>query len=110
MLRNAEAKRQLGYTDPKSFVRFDDSEVLHRKDWKKRKLELWERSEKRCEGVRSDGSRCRVTFADISEMEPHHIVPRHPRRNDQLKNLAALCHWCHDKLNRRKVQWTKRTE
>jgi len=38
--KDAELKEQRGYTNPKSFVRNDGSEVLKGEDWKRRKMEL----------------------------------------------------------------------
>ena len=115
LCKDAELKRQRGYTDPKSYVRNDGSEVLHRKDWQFRVAELWQRCRGVCEqscaeilyqnaaGVISREVRCRVPA-----QEPHHIIRRSKARDDRLQNLQALCHFHHSLLDRRKPRWTKR--
>ena len=100
-LRDDAEKQRRGYTDPRSFVRLDGSEVLHRVDWLKRKQELGERSGGRCEYMDEVGFRC-VWDAD----DPHHIIPRSKKRDDRLSNLVALCRGCHRALDRRQVRWT----
>jgi hypothetical protein len=107
MLRNNEAKRLLGYTDAKSLVRFDGSECLHGKDWLKRKKELWERANGRCEH-RAFGqlaARCPNDGHD-----PHHVKPRHPKRDDRLKNLQLLCRFHHRLLDKRKTRFGEHLE
>jgi len=111
--RDPDKKRRRGYTDPKSFVRVDGSEVLFRKDWTRRKNELLVRSGGRCEQIvqvnHADGGgweRCRSQAAD-----PHHKVKRSKRRDDRLENLEALCRFHHDRKDGRKVKWSaKRSE
>jgi hypothetical protein len=96
--RDEVEKQKRGYTDPRSFVRLDGSEVLHGKDWILRKQALGERSGGRCEW--QVGVRCPKRADD-----PHHIVPRSVRRDDRLSNLMALCRYHHDELDNRKVKW-----
>ncbi len=117
--RDPELKKQRGYTHPKSYVRADGSEVLHGKDWTKRKKELWVRCGGRCEQIVVNGvsirylsdrnwipqkERCRSEAHD-----PHHIIPRSKRRDDRLSNLMALCRLHHELLDKRKVRWSKRS-
>jgi hypothetical protein len=110
--RDEEAKQRLGYTDPKSYVRLDGSEVLYNADWKKRKEELRERSFGRCERIveirgNSAGEiRCRSEARD-----PDHVVKRSIRRDDRLTNLEHLCGLHHDlKHPEFKPRWTKHQE
>lgn len=102
--RDAAEKERRGYRDPKSFVRNDGSEVLFRKDWEVRKIELYMRSNGWCErwtvlhrhhapGCRKEGQ------------EPHHIKKRWPKRDDRLENLANLSHACHAAEDNRKPRW-----
>lgn len=107
-LRDESEKQRRGYTDPRSFVRRDGSEVLHGVDWIRRKQELGERSGGRCEqevcpAGPSDApmERCKSQADD-----PHHKVPRSKKRDDRLSNLEHLCRWHHDLLDRRKPRWT----
>jgi len=101
--RDEAAKIRLGYEDPRSFVRWDGSEVLKGADWQKRIEELRERCAGQCENTLENGERCGSLPRD-----PHHIERRHPRRNDQLKNLLAVCGPCHRILDPRKVKWGSR--
>lgn len=116
MLHNTELKRKRGYTDPKTIVRVDGSEVLHGKDWATRKDELWNKAGGRCEYNIPDmwpnegfsPQRCSETSGD-----PCHIVPRHPRRDDRLENLKFYCRRHHElteKQSWRRVRWTKKPE
>lgn len=90
--RDEAAKVRLGYTDPRSYVRRDGSEVLYGEDWKQRKEELWKRADGRCEYV-CPHSRC----GSMAVIPAHYPRPRHPRRDDRLTNLKAYCE-THDKL------------
>jgi hypothetical protein len=111
--RDPELKRQRGYTDPKSYVRNDGSEVLYREDWKRRKREIWERGNGKCERIVSHTwvdqtetiERCRNEMKD-----PHHIKPRSKGRDDRASNLIGLCRLHHDLLDERKPRWTKSTK
>jgi hypothetical protein len=96
--KDPELKRIRGYTDPKSFVRTDGSEVLHGEDWKKRKQELWFRCGGQCEYIYPNKARCRGDCVD-----PHHIKPRWPVRDDRLDNLLGLCREHHKLLDKRKI-------
>jgi hypothetical protein len=96
-------KRDRGYTNAKSFVREDGSEVLHKEDWKKRKHELWFRCGGQCEYVYpNSNARCRADCQDA-----HHIKPRWPVRNDELKNLMGICREHHNLLDKRKIRSDK---
>jgi hypothetical protein len=103
--RDPELKRRRGYTDRKTYVRVDGSEVLFRKDWTRRKQELVERSGGYCERVvmlhRKHEPGCHGRGG-----EPHHIKKRWPRRDDRIENLADLSHECHVAEDRRKVRWS----
>ncbi|HET7210032.1 MAG TPA: hypothetical protein VFI95_25895 [Terriglobales bacterium] len=115
--KDPELKRQRGYTDPKSFVRLDGSEVLHKADWKRRKEELWERAGGRCEYEQP----WKVWPWGGPAMErctaegwiPAHIEPRHPRRDDRMSNLKLYC-FTHDRLTEkkawRKPRWSRKVE
>lgn len=100
--KDANLKKSRGYTDPKSFVRLDGSEVLHNEDWVKRKLELHERSGGFCERVKILGEP-HVRMCSMHGEEPHHIKPRWPKRDDRLENLANLSHACHWAEDERKI-------
>lgn len=96
--RDEAAKARLGYTNPRSFVRLDGSEVLYGEDWKKRKQEIWERGAGRCERLICPGGpsdapmkRCQTEMHD-----PHHIIKRSKRRDDRTVNLVGLCRMHHD--------------
>lgn len=95
-----ETKRR-GYSG-KSKVFFDGREVLKGKDWKNRKLELWQRAGGRCERIVDlvNGVRCRSQVDD-----PHHLVKRSRGRDDRLSNLQGLCRLHHDFLDPRKPRW-----
>ena len=106
--RDPDAKRRRGYTDRKTYVRVDGSEVLFRKDWKRRVAELAERSGGRCEEImqvnHADGGgfeRCHSAAVD-----PHHKVKRSKRRDDRIENLEHLCRYHHDRKDNRKVRWS----
>jgi hypothetical protein len=98
--RSEALKAKRGYTNPSSFVRVDGTEVLKGIDWTNRKAELRERSGGRCEYMIPDfapeegflDQRC-FKSATITA----HVEPRHPRRNDEMKNLKHYC-FEHDKL------------
>ena len=95
------------FTDPRSYVRRDGSEVLYRDDWKRRVAELDDRSGGRCEHnpfPENEDMRCARQAAD-----PDHIVKRSKRRDDRLSNLRALCRYHHNLRHPEKQpQWTKR--
>lgn len=96
--RDAAKKKRRGYTDPKSFVRLDGSEVLHSEDWKRRKKELWFRCGGQCEYRYPNGARCRGDCND-----PHHVIPRWPKRDDRLENLMGACREHHNLMDERKI-------
>jgi 5-methylcytosine-specific restriction endonuclease McrA len=98
MLYDVEEKERRGYTDAKTRVRFDGSEVLKGRDWKKRKAELAIRSGGRCEWMVAKEVRCRSQAID-----PHHIVPRSKGRDDRISNLLFICRLHHILLDHRKV-------
>src|SRR5438445_8650144 len=90
------------YKDPKSYRTLDGREVLYRKDWEQRKLELWERCGGRCEyrltwkqGRDTVGVRCQREAND-----PHHLRARSKGRDDRLNNLQALCRHHHRLLEK----------
>ena len=104
--KDPQLKAERGYTDKRSYVRVDGSEVLYGKDWTQRKREVWERGGGRCERMVGWDYRCRVRCR--SEMhEPHHINPRWPKRDDRAFNLIGLCRLHHSLLDRRKPRWTR---
>jgi hypothetical protein len=102
MLHDEITKRQRGYADPNSVVRFDGSEILVGKDWKKRKEELARRCGGQCEWKDAKGQRCRSAARD-----PHHVIPRSKRRDDRLENLLGLCGLHHDSVDWKKLHWSK---
>ena len=106
-LHNNELKRKLGYTDPKSIVRFDGSEMLHGKDWALRKQELWERCGDRCEYPVAVAIGEYVRCGALAQ-DPHHIIRRSVKRDDRLSNLQALCRDHHSLLDKRKVRWSRK--
>jgi hypothetical protein len=111
MLRDPELKKQRGYIDPGSYVRPDGSEVLKGLDWRRRKVELWKRTNGHCQWVTSVKERDPATgeerileFPCLSQMsDAHHIVPRSKRRDDRLTNLHGICRYHHMKLDHRKI-------
>ena len=103
-MRDEQEKKLRGYKDKRSRVAMDGSERLYGADWKKRKQELWDRENGRCQGV--------LTFAGESVArctaqgdDPHHVIERSEHRDDRLENLALLCRDCHDKLDWKKLHW-----
>lgn len=92
LFKSKQLKAERGYSDPKTFVRDDGSEVLHGEDWKQRKEELWHRSEYRCE-VRSP-LRCQK-----EAVHPHHLEKRSVYRDDRMENLLAVCAFHHEKFH-----------
>jgi hypothetical protein len=104
--RDEELKAKRGYTDPSTYVRRDGSEKLVGEDWKKRVLELRQRSGGICEArtiYQDDNYRCQAPATD-----PHHVIRRSVRRDDRLSNLRHLCRFHHDDLDQRKPRWAKR--
>ena len=103
--RDPDEKRRRGYTDRKTYVRVDGSEVLHGNDWKRRKVELWHRAGGQCEYDLRPGIRCVNDGVD-----PCHVEPRHPMRDDRLCNLKLGCRLCHEKHDKqtpkRKLHWS----
>lgn len=100
MKADVQATEARHFLDPKSYVAKDGREVLHGKDWKARKKELWDRAGGRCEFHYLDGRRC-IQEAQI----PSHIEPRYPKRDDRMTNLKAQC-WTHDRLTE-KQNWRR---
>ena len=101
--KNPDLKAQRGYTDPKSFVRNDGSEVLRGEDWRRRKRELWQRCGGQCEYRYINGARCRGDCNDPH----HHPRKRWPVRDDRLENLVGLCREHHKLVDPRKVGGSK---
>ena len=111
--RDPEEKRRRGYSDPKSFVRIDGSEVLHGWDWTTRKEELFKRCKGKCEWIVDaglDGAVIMVYACGKDIADPHHIKPRSKGRDDRLSNLQALCRYHHDLLDKRKPRWSRKVE
>lgn len=106
MNKSPERKAELGYTDAKSFVRPTGEEVLFGEDWRRRKMELQERSAGLCERW-SILHKPHVVLCRTEGEEPHHIIPRRDGRDDRLKNLANLSHFCHLAEDERVPRWTK---
>jgi hypothetical protein len=110
--KSPELKLARGYSDPKSFVRDDGSEVLYGKDWKMRvNVELFLRCGGRCEHeqpwkVWPLGGPAMERCTNDAE-DPHHRIPRSKGRDDRLENLQALCRYHHNLLDKRKVKWSK---
>jgi hypothetical protein len=103
-MQNRHEKAVRGYVEADSRVRFDGSETLVGKDWKKRKQELWNRAGGRCEqlvdiSLTMIPVRCRTEGHD-----PHHIIPRSKGRDDRLENLQLLCRLHHDLLDWKKLK------
>jgi len=91
--RDEEAKRRLGYTNPRSFVRRDGSEVLFGEDWQVRRREAFERS----------GHWCQWPACGLWADDPDHIVKRSKYRDDRLTNLRALCRYHHRLVDGRRI-------
>jgi len=104
-MRDEQTKSERGYVEKNSIVRFDGSEKLVGKDWKRRKQELETRSGGRCEWVNSDMERCRSAARD-----PHHIRARSKGRDDRLSNLLHVCGLHHDLFDWKKLRWTPKVE
>lgn len=100
-MQDVEAKIARGYRSPHTRVYLDGREKLGGYDWKKRKGEVAKRSGGQCEYINSDGVRCPSRGHDA-----HHVVPRSKGRDDRLENLAHLCRFHHDLVDKRKVRWT----
>lgn len=104
MPRDKELKKARGYVEDKSIVWADGREKLVGQDWKRRRVELWERAKGRCEIIIDMLSgRCRSEAHD-----PHHVKARSKGRDDRLDNLLALCRLHHDLMDKRKPRWSKR--
>ena len=95
-------KQRRGYTNPRSFVRLDGSEVLHGIDWKERAFRLRQRSNNQCEAKIHDDL-CNRLGSDA-----HHIIPRSRRRDDRMSNLLWLSRACHLAEDPRKVRWSRK--
>jgi hypothetical protein len=95
------------FSDPRSYVRRDGSEVLYEADWKARVKELSGRAEERCEHIfLVDGCEYRCSG---EAAHPHHRVKRSRFRDDRISNLIALCVPCHRREHPEKQpQWTHR--
>lgn len=102
MLHDILTKRERGYVERDSKVLYDGAETLVRRDWKRRKEELAERSGGRCEQV-TKGERCRKMAT-----EAHHVKARSKGRDDRITNLLHLCHDCHQALDWKRLHWTRR--
>lgn len=100
-------KQKRGYTNPRSIVRHDGSEILFKEDWRARVQELRVRSGGVCEEIVpfTSGNRCWKAAAD-----PHHKMKRSVRRDDRLSNLKDLCREHHDLLDPRKPRWSKKEQ
>src|SRR6267142_1617316 len=97
------ATRERKFADPKSRVMRDGRETLRGQDWLARKLELWARSEGRCEHTWKVG---RQTFRCSAEGTiPAHVIPRHPLRDDRMDNLLCLFQ-THDAMHE-KQSWRR---
>lgn len=105
--RDEVAKKRLGYTNPKSFVRRDGSEVLHEEDWRARVLQVAMRSLGACERLGILG-RQHEPGCDGRGGQPHHIKKRWPRRDDRMSNLADLSDACHKAEDPRKTRFAGR--
>ena len=112
LFKDAKLKAERGYTDPRSYVRNDGSEVLYGHDWTARKREIWERGNGKCEKIVGNTCNTRGIFTTErcrSEMhDPHHIVKRSKYRDDRASNLIGLCRLHHSLLDERKPRWSKR--
>jgi len=105
-LHDVQAKQERGYISKNTVVYATGREILAGPDWKKRKQELWDRAQGRCEYITSDGERCRSEGHD-----PDHIIPRsRGRHDDRIANLQLLCRLHHDLKHpeKNKIHWSKR--
>ena len=114
MLPDLQLKKERGYTDPKTKVWPDGREKLVGRDWLKRKKEIWDRGQGRCEKIvstkldaRWEGlKRITTTLHErcANEMhDPHHIVKRSELRDDRAANLIGLCRQHHNEEDNRKI-------
>lgn len=101
-------KQRRGYTNLRSVVRRDGSEVLFKEDWRARVLELWNRSDGACEMRMLGLEHAEHCSGDMHH--PHHIVQRSVRRDDRLANLAGLSRACHRAVDERRVGGRSRKE
>jgi hypothetical protein len=107
MLRDNEEKKKRGYTNDKSIVWMDGREKLYGEDWTKRKEELFNACGGRCQQIDPCPSfgvvdkRCTTWFANIKQMDAHHVQKRSKNRDDRMRNLLALCRYHHRKLDPR---------
>lgn len=78
-------RRETGvYRDPRSEVHFDGKEYLAGEDVGRRRMEIWERDQRRC-------VQCGV-YVTWEQMEMDHIAPNFGgRRWDNQENLRTLC-------------------
>lgn len=75
----------------------DGSERLSAGEWRRRRVECWERDGKHC-------VECNKALPDIRQAEIDHIRKRSLRGGDQLSNLRTLCggpFGCHAKRHRK---------
>jgi hypothetical protein len=64
--------------------------------WLKRRVEILERDEERCQGVNDDGTQCKVTL-DEQQLEIHHRNRTTANYQDEpSENLIALCRKHHE--------------
>ena len=105
-MRDEEAKKRLGYKDPRSKVRPTGEEILFGADWKRRKKELWFRCGGQCEYEIRPGVRCPNDCHDPC----HDPIPRAHGRDDRLSNLKGGCRDCHRKndVQQRELRWRKK--
>lgn len=96
--KDSDAKLRLGYVEQDSVVWADGREKLVGRDWKKRKKELWDRADGRCEFVQVR-NRC-IAEGDDPD---HYPNKRWPLRDDRLSNLRLLCRRHHRMTDRRQV-------
>lgn len=101
--RDEEAKVLRGYKHPRSFVRSDGSETLYGIDWEKRVEEVALRAGGQCENTLENGRRCGNVPTD-----PHHLIRRHPHRDDRAENLLFICRVpCHKVLDGRNPKFVR---
>ena len=100
--RDEAEKQRRGYTNPRSFVRLDGSEVLHGIDWIERVCAVQERANNQCEAT-NHAELCGRLGSDA-----HHVIPRSRGRDDRMSNLLWLSRFCHIAEDPRKVKWSRK--